>query len=383
MADFELISTIIFFSVIGLLLIYDRKNVQFSYGISIRRWKKGLGYIDSIAKRHRKFITAIGNISVVIGIIGGIVGIAMLLLFTAKLQQVFGIVLPSVSGYHYPGPVISIPFWYWIVGIFLIIATHESMHAVYAKLEGVKVKNYGVILFLLLPIGAFVDPDNKQIKKLKTLKKLRILSAGSFINLVTAGIMVVLLILSSNMTNYLFQNSGVSFESTIKETPAAAAGLSGTILKINDRDVKSVGSFLVVLDNIKPSDVAEIETTEGNYFIKTAENPDSPSKAYIGISNVENVYSYRALFSGIVPKSVIVSSETWFRLLYWLTLLSLGVGIANLLPMKPFDGGLIFEELFSKISKTHSGLIIKSLTIVTAGLILFNLFGIGIVRSFL
>lgn len=383
MVDFELVSTILFFTAIGLFLIYDRKNVQFSYGIAVRRWNKGIYHIDNIIKRHRKFITVLGNISAVIGIVGGIVGLAVLVFFTVSLQQAFGLVLPSVSGYQYPGPVFSIPFWYWIIGIFLLLTTHETMHAVFARLEGVKVKNYGLAFLIVLPIAAFVDPDEKQIKKLSTLKKLRILSAGSFINLITGVVLVGLFFLTSITTGYLFQNSGVDFKSTIEETPAAIVGLGGTILKINNENVNSIGSLSSILENVKPGDVIKIETTKGAYNLKTVESPDVPGRAYIGISSLTNVYSWKLFFSGVVPNSVIGSFENWFRLLYWLTLLSFGIGVANLLPMKPFDGGKIFEEIFSRISKNYGRHMINVSTAITAALILFNLFGIGIVRSFL
>ncbi len=381
MVDIELVSTIIFFIVVGLLLIYDRKNVQFSYGISIRRWNKGLHLIDDFVKKHRKIVTTVGNISAVAGVVGGIVGFLFLVLVTVNMQQAFGLVLPSVSGYQYPGPVLSIPFWYWIVGIFLIIATHESAHAIYSRLEGVKVKNYGIILLLLLPLGAFVDPDDRQMKKLQTIKKLRIFSAGSFTNLLTAALMFGLLSVSSIFSSNIFESAGVSFQSTIEGTPAALAEMSGTIVAINGYRVAGLTDFVDVLDTVGPGEVVEIATTENIYSIKTVGHPDVEGAAYIGISNLSNVFAYKAPFSGIVPNSVIGAFESWFKLLFWLTILSLGIGIANLLPMKPFDGGHIFEELLTKISKDHGKLMMNVLTVLTVSMILFNLFGIGIIKS--
>jgi len=61
--------------------------------------------------------------------------------------------------------------------------------------------------------------------------------------------------------------------------------------------------------------------------------------------------------------------------------LNVGVGVANMLPIKPLDGGLLFEEIFKKIFKTHGELAMKILTFVTIVLILFNLFGIGLIRA--
>ena len=182
----ETISILFFFTLIGILLIKDRKKVEFKYGIVIRRWEKGKYVIDKFVKKYKKHIEKIGNISIIVSIIVSIIGVSFLFYLTFKLKPAFGIVLPSVGGFKYPEPIISIPFWYWIGSIFIIVASHETMHAIFARLEKIRIKSYGILLFLVFPIGAFVDPDMKMIKKLRTVKKLRIFSAGSFGNFILA-----------------------------------------------------------------------------------------------------------------------------------------------------------------------------------------------------
>ena len=87
MLDLELISTLLFFAAIGLLVIKDRKNVEFSYGIIIRRWKKGIYAIDRIVKNHRKLLIIIGNIGVVVAIITGLFGFLFLLQSSLMYQS--------------------------------------------------------------------------------------------------------------------------------------------------------------------------------------------------------------------------------------------------------------------------------------------------------
>jgi membrane-associated protease RseP (regulator of RpoE activity) len=383
MIDLEIVSTLVFFAVVGILLLKDRKKIEFNYGIIIRRWQKGKQLIDKLVAKNKRLVTIIGNIGVVVGIIAGLFGLYFLISSVLRLEQGFALVLPSVGGYRVPGPVLSIPFWYWLIGIFTIIASHESMHAVFARLEKVPIKSYGVLLFLVFPIGAFVDPDMVKIKKLKLIKKLRIYAAGSFANLILALITFLLITGSISLSDYFIEPAGIRFDSVVSDTPAAEVGLSGIIYKINNHTIKSRIDLIEVLNQTKIGDNITIFTTSGIFVLKTAENPDYKNTSYIGISNVSEVYRYKIMFSGYVPEYVISSFTIWLRLLMWLFVLNVGVGVVNLLPMKPFDGGLIFEEIFEKISKEHGKNLINITSVVTAALILFNLFGTGLIKLFI
>ncbi len=370
--NLEIISAIIFFSLIFILLLKDRKSAEFHYGIIIRRWKKGKEIIDNLVKNHEKIISKIGTISVVIGITAGILGFITLIVFSFRLERMFGLVLPTAGGYQYPGPVISIPFWYWIIGAFVIMITHESMHAVYARLEKIPLKNYGILLLLILPIGAFVDFDMKRVNRLKTLKKLKILTAGSFANFLTAAIV---LLVGLAISTFLFQASGVSFAKTVEGSPASAVNLTGVIKSINGIEVKTLEDFTNILNNTNVGDEIEIVTTNSTYRLTTTSRPDNQTGPYIGIASPAAAFNIKY---GLQNYSSTIEVST--RLLFWLFVLSVGVGTANLLPMKPFDGGLVWEEILIKKFKQGRN-IVNILTVVTIGLILFNLFGIGIVKG--
>jgi membrane-associated protease RseP (regulator of RpoE activity) len=381
MLDLEIISTLIFFSLVGFFIIKDRKKIEFSYGIIIRRWKKGKYVIDKLVRKHRKIIRKIGNVSIIIGIIASFIGMGFLIQFTLRLQRVFGIVLPTIAGFKYPGPVISIPFWYWIVSIFIIIASHETMHAIYSRAENVPIKNYGILLLFLLPIGAFVDPDMKVVKKLKTIKKLRIFSAGSFGNFLVCALIFFLFFASIKITDNLIESVGIRFESTIPDTPAAQIGLRGIIYKIDNQTIKNRIDLIKFLNKTIPGENITIFTTEGKFELTTIENPEVKGKAFIGISNISEIYKFKLFFNGYVPEGIIESLFIWYRFLYWVSILSLGVGIANLLPMKPFDGGYIFEEIFTKFFGKKGKFLTNVLSVLTISLIIFNLFGVGIIQK--
>jgi len=381
MFDLEIISTLLFFAIVGILVYRDRKHIQYDHGIIIKKWTRGKEAIDNFVNKHSKLIMWIGNFAVVAGVIASVAGFALLLKMTLSFEQMFGIILPSISAVKYPEPVVSVPFWYWLIGVFVIMTSHEFMHAVFSRLERVSIKSFGIILFFVLPIGAFVDPSQKQIEKLKTLSKLRIYAAGSFGNLLIAGLVFLISIITVNMFVATITEAGVSFKQTIAGTPAENVSMSGVIYQINSTAVKSIKDFEAFMNNTAIANTIIVKTSSGSYTVKTIPRPDDATRPFIGIQNMTQVYNYR--FGGYVPDYMFDGVAMWLRLLFWIFVISFGVGVANLLPMKPFDGGYIFEEFFKRLfGKKHSKTAIKIMTIITIGLLLTNI-GIRIAKYFI
>lgn len=383
MVSFEITSIVLFVLLIGGLLLKDRKNITFHYGIIIRRWSKGLEFIDRIVKRYPRFVTRLGNLGVCIGVLVGIIGTILLIILTLKMQQTFGLVLPTAGGYQIPGPVFSVPFWYWLIAIFIIAVTHETMHAVFIRLEKIPVKNYGILMLLLLPIGAFVDPDNNRVKRLSTLKKLRIFAAGSFANFIVAILAIGIFVSSVFAFGAVTETSGVRIDSVTEGSPADKANLEGTIQKINDVEIKNSYDFVKSLNNTKVGDEISIVTEKGDYKLVLGEHSKIQNRSYVGVT-IRNSYEYNLLgVNGVVPLAFLKIFFAVVSFLNWLFLISTGVGVVNLLPLKPLDGGLFFGEIFTKLFKDKGNLMINVTSIILVGILLFNIFGIPWLRSFI
>lgn len=382
MISLEVAATIAFFCIVGALLVIDRKNIQFHYCVILRKWKFGAEAIDKIVKRGEKFLTNLGDVSVCIGLLAGIAGIVLVLYSTASIQQAFMLVLPTVGGFRYPGPVLSIPFWYWLIGVFVVITAHESMHALFVRLANVEIKTYGIITLLVLPIGAFVDPDMKRVKSLDLRKKLRIYSAGSFANIIVGLLVYLIAFASLNIFSMLTESAGVRIGSTIAGTPAEEVGLSGILYRIDNTSIKNTHDLSVFMEKILPGSNLTVYTTEGTFKITTIGHPENKSLPFIGIGNLTNVYAYKRMFTGYVPEAVVNGMLVWFNLLFWLFVLNTGVAVFNMLPIRPLDGGLMYEEVLKKKFGRKGKQVMRVLEAVMVVLIVFNLFVMYLIRTF-
>jgi len=104
----------------------------------------------------------------------------MMLSNTAMVLMNGAIPLEPVSTVIIPG--ISIPLIEGIVALIILLFIHETSHGFLASVANVRLTSVGVALFGIIPMGAFVDPDDKQLAKKTTIEKIRVYIAGSGAN---------------------------------------------------------------------------------------------------------------------------------------------------------------------------------------------------------
>ena len=85
-----------------------------------------------------------------------------------------------------------------LIALLLAMVIHELGHAIYCVYEGIGIESTGLVLFGVIPIGAFVEPNEEGQEKASRPSRLRMFSAGVFNNLWTTIITLVLLILVSS-----------------------------------------------------------------------------------------------------------------------------------------------------------------------------------------
>jgi membrane-associated protease RseP (regulator of RpoE activity) len=366
----EIISMLIFFTLIGIRLFLKRRAIKVRTVIIFEYSKKYTQKINEVVYKHRKIFKILSVLSLISAPILMIIGIYFVINSLIHLKPGLALVLPSASGFKYPGPIISVPFWIWIIAIFIIIFFHESMHALIAANEGIKTKRYGLLYFLVIPIGAFVDLDEKKLKKLNIKSKIKIFAAGSLGNIIAFGIFFLILIASSNIINLSIESKGVWFNNTAPNSPAESVELKGIIVKIDNKTINNIYDLQEFLRNTKPNTTITIETTIGKYKLQLAEKENA---SYIGIVNVKNYIVYKGS-NNAVPENLLLLINYFIMTIQWILFLNLGIAIANMLPIIPLDGGLIIREVLIKMFGKNGEKASKLISLTFLVLIIFSLF---------
>jgi len=374
-----------FIAVISLLIYSDRRKVKREGIIVIRRTQRGRNFIDNVAKACPRFWRVLSVIGIAVGIILMFVG--SLVLITQAIAVIEGAGAGGVK-LLLPGPVAApvnapgvfvVPWWIWIIGIAVVIIPHEFMHGIMCRIDGVKIKSVGWLLLIIIP-GAFVEPDEAQLKKKSRMTKLRVYAAGSFANMIVAAFVLVLAFV---VTLAIFSSGaavpyGVNFGGTLNNTPAYAANMTGSIILLNGIEIRNQTSLSNALEKYSAGDTVEVVTAD-TYFISGIMPSGIVDKSRTQRYNLTlAAHPERAgAFLGIsgVGQSILLNMNmnvyaTVSVLLLWIFLFSFGIGLVNLLPIKPLDGGLILEELVGGRKR-----VVKVISVAMLALLLFNLIG--------
>ena len=122
-----------------------------------------------------------------------------------------------------PGINPILPILYGWLAIVCAIVVHEGAHGVIARNRGLTVKSSGLLFFLIIPIGAFVDVDEEQIAKTKPKDSLRVMAAGVGGNIVVAvACVLAVLVIVNGLTPVI---DGVYVSNVVEGMPADVAGL--------------------------------------------------------------------------------------------------------------------------------------------------------------
>ena len=366
--DFQTIAAVVFLAVLAIFLLLKRKKLDtkqiipyFLY-FSMYKTTWGLKFMDSVAKKHRKLMVYIGYLGILIGFLGMIsISYALIsniyVLFTKpEAMPGVGLVLPfKAKG------VFFVPFFYWIIAIFVIAVVHEFSHGLIARAHNLKVKSSGfAFLGLIIPIipAAFVEPDEKELRKRPHKEQLSIFAAGPFSNIIAAFLFVaVASFILAPLANAVIEPNGVKVTDYVKGTfPAEAAGIKiGEIIKqIDNTQTPYVDNLSIFLKSKKPNDAVAIRRDKSSYQIKLAKNPENESLAYMGAYLEQSTKikdNVKDSYGEFLPNSLIWA----YGLLVILVVLNFGIGLFNLVPIGPLDGGRMLQLVLQRIFDKEKG----------------------------
>ena len=387
-------------ALISLIYFKDKDKFEREGVFLLRRTDKGINWINEFAEKHKKLVESFGyfSISFSLGFLSsfkvykdkkkwliynsisflmmlfafkefsgldasslsyllvwcfcGLVGQSFFYLLkkaykiihpVGKIIPALQLVLPFEAK---KAPIFYVPLPYWIISIAVILIVHEFAHAIVARARGVKIKSVGYGFLLFLPLG-FAEPDEEELKKKSKETKMMVYGAGSLSNIMFAVLFFALFLGTSFLVAKMYVPTGVQYQKTMNGTYAFKnLPESGVITQINGKPVKDLNDLIKIMRKLKPGENITLVVNSKKYWVVLVHNPENKSLPLIGIYGVSTKFSVkkdvRKILGTKVPEFFIYTAN----LLKFLFIINLGVGFANLLPLLPFDGGLILKDLF-------------------------------------
>ncbi|GAB6055430.1 site-2 protease family protein [Methanobacterium movens] len=368
------------FAVIWIMAFFfrDKLKIDIQGPIIMRKTQKMKGFIDRTAQRHTRLWRWMLNLGIPITFLA-MFAIAFVLIQSLETLFVAPQVTLIIPGVDLPGSPITPPLGYGLLGIATVFIVHEIGHGILARVEGVEIKSIGVALIAILP-AAFVEPDEEQIQKIKRIPRLRILAAGSFFNF---GLALIAFLVVTGITGFAFpatfQDEGIVIDSVVPGSPAEGILEEGMILEsINGYSISNATNFQEAIETLEVGQEATIVTSGGTFNLRLGQNPNNESAPYIGIRSTSNKIikeDVAATYGETLPWIWVYLSDA----LLWIWVINLGVGMFNLLPIKPLDGGLMLEELLKfKLSDNQARPLLFSVSLVLASIVIISIiYGLG------
>ena len=353
LALLEYKAAIIFYLLVFSIVYLNRKKFEVHGNfIFLYRTQFGIKLMEKIGSKARKTVKFFGYIGSVIGFIGMAAVFALILLMAYKLltgdsKAAASPVLPGlpIAGTGLVFPLVT----GWIV-LFIIILIHEFSHGVAASAHKIKVKNSGIAFFGPI-LGAFVEPDEKELSKRKDMVQHSVFAAGAFSNfLTTAVVMLLAVAVLAPLNNILTEPTGVVIFSQPGH-PAEAAGIknNSVVTEINGKDVKTMEDFRDVMLGVKAGEKVNVAAGGNNYAVTSEGSPDEPSQGYLGVWIIKEE---RKLKHDNFLQQMLLKMLIWLQQMFgWLSFLSLNIGLINLLPVFITDGARMLKIFLERVIK--------------------------------
>lgn len=336
---------LLFLAALWSLLLMAKRFMPKNFNIYpfLIMWKttKFNNLIDRLGTRYKSLWKVLGTVGVAMSV-GALIYISYIL-----VQNLYFLLFNPESGSPVtpliPGVTLSLSFntlFFFGLSIAIIIILHELAHGVMARAEGLAVKGTGLLLLAIIP-GAFVELDEESLKKARRSSQTRVYAAGSATNIVLALFVLGVMVNASSVLSLSYDQtpSGVLVSEVRGASPAD--GILRTwdaIVNINGTAVNDTVSLSQVLKSTTPNSTVPMGLIRDGTSLSmnfTLGYSSQTNSSYIGI-NTFNYYPSRQPFAPIWGPFYFMGS------LSWLYLLSLNIGLINLLPVPSLDGDRFF-----------------------------------------
>lgn len=357
--------------------------------------QRGRSGLDRLG-RFRRFWSVVADLGLVLSAAAMVVIVGLLVLDALVALSVPASAAPTpAEALGLPGINPIIPLGYGLLALIVAVVFHELAHGVIARSQQIGVKSLG-ILWLVIPIGAFVEQDEASFQKASRRARGRVLAGGILANFALTVLFVALLSAMVS-TSVSPAASGVGIVGVIDGTPAHNASLAaGDILSsVNGTPLSSNLDLYDALAVTHPGQSVALSwyTPDSGTLLSSnvtlasvasySHNPADANRSFLGVSlsfltpaqlknawvapwstpggpqvgftewlllplaGLEPVGSGTMGFFHVTgPLAAFGTGGYWVlaNVFYWLAWMNLLLGLSNALPLIPLDGGTLFRD---------------------------------------
>lgn len=256
--DGLLIALLIIAAYLIIAFILNKKGILAKFKMSMWgpfiMWRTGRGrdLIEKLAKPERFW-------NVYAGLSKGIILVVMIAIMALLVWEAF--LVPSIPADQAPSldmligiPGINpiIPIGYGIVGLVVAVVIHEFAHGILTIVNKMKVKALGIV-FLVVPMGAFVEPDEEALEKVEKKRRTSVYAVGPATNIIAALVCA-----------FLFSSVMVSSAEPVRDNPVIVSVLESGPANIAGLEY---GDQIVSINGV--------EVPDGGYANVTSAEPNS------------------------------------------------------------------------------------------------------------
>lgn len=227
-----LIVLLIYFALVYVLHKYkwlERHDMGLMGPMIMWRTRKGKEFIDRLA-RHKRLWGIYAQASLWICAAAMIIIMVLLLWEATIVPQVKQAPSPELI-LGIPGINPVIPLGYGVLALVVAIVVHELSHGVMTRVGGMRVQSLGIV-FMVVPVGAFVEPDEKELQATTRSKRSKVFAAGPASNIVLAMVMLALFS-GAMMSSVDPTHEGALAVGVVGDSPADIAGLVPTSVLVS------------------------------------------------------------------------------------------------------------------------------------------------------
>jgi membrane-associated protease RseP (regulator of RpoE activity) len=312
------------------------------------------------------------------------------------------------------------PVTYGLIALIITLVIHEAGHGIVARVHNIRVESTGILLFLGIPVGAFVNIEQELLVKASVKQKSAILTAGALNNMILAAIsLIALYFVISTLTPIATSGeskTGVVVMSVNDGSLASKIGLSkeSIIQTIAGQKVHGVDDLGKLLrSNLGHNIQITWQDKTGQKITRSVNLPPfvSSNKGILGIAITDLTPNpslvlerYKSWFTSnpiallapptlgqgmlLVPYSDLMAPKyesnilgssfpIIANILFWIWFINFNVGIFNALPITFLDGGSWYSSLIESRTQKSKASMVKNasllLSLIMIGIVIMSI----------